>query len=601
MTALRRRIRALLVPVADEQGFVASAPVVPVRVIFRRFWPDARPYRKQIAIGMLFLILVPLIEAAEIWMFKLVVDEVLVPQELAPLLYIAIAYVGLTLLGGLINFGDDYLAAWIGERFLLNLRTRVFAHVQGLSLHALDRRRLGDLLSRLTSDVQAIEAFVLSGIGVALSALVRILIFGGMLFYLDWRLAAVSLIIAPLFYFAARYFSRLVKHAAREKRRRSGSLSAVAEESLANAALVQSLNRQDAEVARFRHQGERIVEAELASTRIKSLFAPLVDLIELLGALIVIALGTWALASGDLTLGGLLVFMGYLTQLYGPIRDLSSLSNTIFAAAAGAERIIELLQEQPTVVDRPNAAVLSDVRGRVELRDVRFRYPGAARDALAGVSLSIEPGETVAIVGPSGAGKSTLARLLLRFDDPVAGSVRLDGRDLRDVTLRSLREHVGLLAQETLLPDVSVREAIAYGRPGASDDEIEAAARAAGAHDFIRTMPDGYETPVGQRGRRLSGGQRQRISVARALLRATPVLVLDEPTTGLDSGAKAALIEPLSRLVGGRTTIVISHDPEVVAWADRVVGIEDGRIVGQRPADVTAVVPGAVTSAVVPA
>jgi len=283
MTALRTRIRALLVPAADEQGFVASAPVVAVREIFRRFWPDARPYRKQIAVGLLFLVLVPAIEAAEIWMFKLVVDEVLVPQELGPLLYIALAYVGLTLLGGLISFGDDYLAAWVGERFLLNLRTRVFAHVQGLSLHALDRRRLGDLLSRLTSDIQAIESFILSGIGDALSALVRIVIFGGLLFYLEWRLAIVSLVIAPLFYFAARYFSRLIKHASREKRRRSGSLTAVAEESLGNAALVQSLNRQDDEVARFRHEGERIVEAELASMRIKALFSPLVDLLELIG------------------------------------------------------------------------------------------------------------------------------------------------------------------------------------------------------------------------------------------------------------------------------------------------------------------------------
>jgi len=583
MTALRTRIRALLVPVADEQGFVASAPVVAVREIFRRFWPDARPYRKQIAIGLLFLVLVPAIEAAEIWMFKLVVDEVLVPQELGPLLYIALAYVGLTLLGGLISFGDDYLAAWVGERFLLNLRTRVFAHVQGLSLHALDRRRLGDLLSRLTSDIQAIESFILSGIGDALSALVRIVIFGGVLLYLDWRLAAASLVLAPLFYVLARWFSKLVKHAAREKRRRGGSLSAVAEESLANAALVQSLNRQDAEVARFRHQGERIVEAELASTRIKSLFSPLIDLIELLGALIVIALGTWALTRGDLTLGGLLVFLAYLTQLYGPIRDLSRLSNTIFAAAAGAERVIELLEERPSVVDRPGAGALADVRGRVELRDVTFRYPGAERDALSGVSLCVQPGETVVIVGPSGAGKSTLARLLLRFDDPLAGSVRLDGSDLRDVTLHSLREHVGLLAQETLLPDVSVREAIAYGRPGASADEIEAAARSAGAHAFVSALPDGYDTPVGQRGRRLSGGQRQRISIARALLRETPVLVLDEPTTGLDAEAKAALLGPLARLVCGRTTIVISHDPEVVAWADRVVTLEDGRVVGADP------------------
>jgi len=581
MTRLGAHIHRLLVPVADDQRLVASAPVVPLREIFRRFWPDARPFRKQIALGIVLLLLVPAVETAEIWMFKLVVDEVLVPKELAPLVWIGAAYLALTVGGGVLGFADDYLAAWVGERFLLNLRTRVFAHVQGLSAHTLDRRRLGDLLSRLTSDIAAIESFLLAGIGNGISALARILLFGGALFYLQWQLALAALVVAPLFYFTARRFSRLVKHAAREKRRRSGSLSAVAEESLANAALVQSLNRQDDAVARLHAQSEQIVEASLASTRIRGLFAPIVDLIELLGAMIVLGLGTWALTRGDLTLGGLLVFIAYLTQLYGPIRELSSLSNTIFAASAGAERVIELLEERPAVTDRPGARALGRVRGLVELDDVEFSYPGVDRHALTGVSLRVEPGETVAVVGASGAGKSTLARLLLRFDDPTAGSVRIDDVDVRDVTLASLRENVGLLLQETLIPDVSVREAIAYGRPGARDEEIEAAARMAGAHEFIAALENGYETAVGQRGRRLSGGQRQRIAVARALIRDTPVLLLDEPTTGLDADAKAALLEPLRRLAAHRTTIVISHDPEVVAWADRTIELRDGRLVSE--------------------
>ena len=557
---------------------MAAAPTVGVRELFRRFWPDARPFRRQIAAGLLFLILVPAVEAAEIWMFKLVVDEVLVPRELAPLLWIALAYAGLTLLGGLLSFGDDYLAAWVGERFLLRLRSRVFEHVQALSSHTLDRRRLGDLLSRLTSDIQAIESFLLAGIGEGVAAVARILFFGAALFYLQWQLALASLIVAPLFFLAARRFSRLVKHAAREKRRSSGSLTALAEESLANAALVQSLNRQRDESERFRTQSERIVEAELASTRIKGLFSPLIDFIELIGAMVVLGLGTWALSRGDLTLGGLLVFVAYLTQLYGPIRDLSRLSNTIFAAAAGAERVIELLDERPTVVERAGARRLGRVSGEVKLRDVTFSYPGAGRPALHGVSLVAEPGETVAVVGASGAGKSTLARLLLRFDDPAAGAVTLDGHDLRDVTLASLRENVGLLMQETLLPDVTVREAIAHGRPGANAAEIETAAWAAAAHGFIAAMPAGYDTRLGQRGRRLSGGQRQRIAVARALVRDTPVLVLDEPTTGLDAGAKDALLEPLLALARERTTILISHDPDVIACADRVVALCDGRL-----------------------
>ena len=579
-----RSLRSLLVPDASGPQLVGAAPAVAVRELLRRFWPDARPYRGRIALGLALAAIVPAIETVEIYLFKLVVDDVLVPGELAPLLPLALAYVGLAVLTGIVSFADGYVAAWVGERFLLGLRTRVFAHVQGLSSHTLDQRRLGDVLQRLTSDVQAIESFVLAGIGDGLSALLRILFFGTALFVLQWQLALVSLLVTPLFFLLARHFSRLSKHAAREKRRRNGTLGAVAEESLANAALVQSLDRGPAEVARFQAEGERIVEAELAATRIRGLFSPLVDLIELLGVLVVITLGTWALAEGELTLGGLLVFLAYLSQLYGPVRDLSSLVNRIFAAAAGAERVLELLDERPTVVERPGAVALGRARGAVAFEDVRFRYPGAGRDALAGVDLVAAPGEMVAIAGPSGAGKSTLARLLLRFDDPAAGAVRLDGHDLRDLTLSSLRANVGLLLQETLLPDVTVREAIAQGRPGASGDAIEAAARAAGAHGFVAALPHGYDTRLGQRGRTLSGGQRQRLAIARALVRDTPVLVLDEPTTGLDAAAKAALLGPLRALADGRTTILVSHDPEVLAWADRVVTITAGRVADEVPA-----------------
>ena len=350
-----RSLRALLVPDASGPQLVGAAPAVAVRELLRRFWPDARPYRGRIALGLGLAALVPAIETVEIYLFKLVVDDVLVPGELAPLVPLALAYIGLTLLSGIVGFADGYVAAWVGERFLLRLRTRVFAHVQGLSSHVLDQRRLGDVLQRLTSDVQAIESFVLAGIGDGLSALLRILFFGTALFILQWQLALVSLVVTPLFFLLARHFSRLSKHAAREKRRRNGSLGAVAEESLANAALVQALDRGDAEVARFHAEGERIVEAELAATRIRGLFTPLVDLIELLGVLVVITLGTWALTQGELTLGGLLVFLAYLSQLYGPVRDLSSLVNRIFAAAAGAERVLELLDERPTVVERPGA------------------------------------------------------------------------------------------------------------------------------------------------------------------------------------------------------------------------------------------------------
>jgi ABC-type multidrug transport system fused ATPase/permease subunit len=570
-------MRALLVPSGDG-ALVSEAPPVPVREIFRRFWPDARPYRRWIPVGLLLIALGAAIETAEIWMFKLVVDEVLVPGELGPLVWIVALYIGFTIAGGLISFGDDYLATWLGERFLQRMRRRLFSHVQRLSLDVLDRRRLGDVIARLTGDVQAIESFVLAGVADGLSALLRIVFFSGALIYLDWRLALVALVVTPLFLHVARRFSRLIKHASREKRRRSGSLSAVAEESLANQMLVQASNRQDAELERFERENEGIIEAELASTRIRGLFSPLVDMIELLGVMFVIVLGTVAVTSGDLTIGGLLVFITYLTQLYGPVRDLSSLSNTIFKAAAGAERVIELLDEEPRIVDRPDAVRVERARGVIELDSVTFTYPGASAPALRDVSLRAEPGQTVALVGPSGSGKTTLAKLLLRFYDPELGTVSLDGHDLRDVELASLRRNVAILLQETSVLHGTARENIAFARPDATDADVRAAAEAAGAARFIEKLPHGYDTDLGERGRRLSGGQRQRIAIARALLAEAPVLVLDEPSTGLDAEARAALMEPLGRLMRDRTTLVISHDLLTVRDADQILLLEGGRV-----------------------
>jgi ABC-type multidrug transport system fused ATPase/permease subunit len=578
MRRLRAHLTRLLVPSGGGTEIVAAAPSVRVRDILRRFWPDVRPYRGWMALGLLFAIAIPAIETAEIWMFKLVVDEVLVPGDLGPLGAIALAYLGLLVVGALAGFADDYIAAWVGERFTLRLRTRVFAHVQRLSAGDIDKRRAGDLVSRMSGDVAAIESVAVAGVAELLSAVFRILFFAGALVYLDWSLALVAIVMAPLFWLTARRFARLVKGAAREKRRRSGSLSAVTEESLANAALVQAHNGQAAEVARFRREGEGIVEAELASTRIRAVFTPLIDLLELSAALLVIGLGTWAVTEGRLTVGGLLVFLAYLTQLLGPVRDLSALSNSAFAAAAGAERVIELLDEEPRVTDREGAEAMGRARGGLELEDVTFRHPGAPRPALDRVSLRVEPGETVALVGPSGAGKSTLVRMLLRLHDPDSGVVRLDGRDVREVTMASLRDNLAVLMQETPVLQATARENIAMGRPAATDAEIREAARAAGADGFLEALPEGYDTMLDARGRNLSGGQRQRVAIARALVRDAPVLVLDEPSAGLDELTRRRLAGALRRLMEGRTAIVVSHDLQAARAADRIVVLEDGRI-----------------------
>jgi len=579
MSRIRSRVRELLVPHPDGPEVVAAAPEVALRDVFRRFWPDARPYRKWLPVLVALIGVGTLIATAEIWLFKLVVDDVLIPGDLGPLPWIIAAYLGFTILSGAIGFADDYLSTWIGERFLLGMRVRVLGHLHRQTLDVLDRRRLGDLIARVTSDVQSIESFVLSGLVDGLAAVLRILFFGGALFFLSWKLALVVLVVGPLFYVVARTFARLTKQAARESRRRSGSLSSLAEEGIANAALVQALNRQDSELERFRRENEGVVRAELITVRIRGLFEPVVDLIELAGVMVVFGLGTVAVANGDMTVGAMLIFVAYLSQLLDPIRELGSLANSIFRALAAAERVIELLDEEPRVTDRPGARPLGRVHGAVELDGVDFTYPGAVDPALRDIVLRAAPGETIALVGPSGAGKSTLAKLLLRFYDPDRGAVRVDGVEVRDATISSLRDNVSILLQESLVLHGTVRENIEIGRRDATEEEIERAARLAGAWEFVSELPDGLDTDVGERGRRLSGGQRQRLAIARALIADAPVLVLDEPSTGLDAESKTALMEPLRALMRDRTTIVISHDLLTTRDADLIAVLDGGRIV----------------------
>src|SRR5215212_3034362 len=576
---LRQGVRLLLSGTEEGQELVAPAPTVSVREVFRRFWPYAKPYRRWLPLILVLVALGPAIESATIWMYKILVDQVLVPRDFGLLLWVMLAYLGLMLAEGFVTFGNEYLSEWVGGRFIVSLRTDFFRHLHGLSLGFFERRSLGDMISRLSNDIEEIEEVMFSGISSALAYTFQLVFFAGALFYLQWRLAVVSLFVVPLFWLSARYFSRKIKYAAREERRRSGSISAVAEESLSNAALVQAYNRQEDETARFHRENEGSFAAQMAETRLSSLFSPLINLIELAGVIVVLAVGTWELSQGRLTIGGLLVFMIYLRQLYTPIQGLSNLLNTLYEATAGAERVLEFFDQKPSVTEQEGAVTLNLPRGHVEFDSVRFSYPGNEREALSDVDFEVGPGEVLALVGPSGSGKSTIAKLLLRFYDPHAGAVRLDGHDLRKLTLHSLRENVAVLLQETLVFDGTVRENLAYGKPGASEEEIVAAAKAADAHEFVEALPEGYDTVVGQKGRLLSDGQRQRVAIARAMIRDAPVLVLDEPTTGLDARSSENVMVPLQRLMEGRTTIVISHNLLTVRHATRIVVLEDGRII----------------------
>ncbi len=579
---MREVVRSLLHPSAmgaegGAEDLVGLAPTASVRTVFARFWPDVRPFRGWLAVSLGLSVLAPALGAAAIWMLKIVTDDVVIPRNMSVFPEVAAAFLGITILAGVTAFADEYLATWIGENFLHRLRTRVFAHLHTLSAGFFDRRRLGDILSRLTEDVGVIENLVLAGMAEATSDVFQIVIFAGVMFFISWQLALVSLITVPVFWLTARAFSGRIKAASSEARRRGGSIGAVAEDSLSNAVLIKAYGREQAEAERFAGQSLRSVGAELAAARVDALFPSVVSVLQAVGLLAIVGVGIWELSAG-LTVGGLVAFLIYLVQLFSPVRDLGELSGSIFSAAAGAERIIELLDERPAVTAPARPVALSRVRGKLVLHDVGFRYPETGTDAVAGISFTALPGQTTALVGPSGAGKTTLIKLLLRFCDPTRGRISLDGHDLRDLDPKQLRANIAVVLQETLLLDGTIADNILAGRPGAGHRELVAAARAADADAFIAALPGGYDTPVGHRGRLLSGGQRQRIAIARAMIRDAPILLLDEPTTSLDAEASERILAPMRRLMAGRTTILISHDLLTVTDAQQILYLDRGRV-----------------------
>ncbi|MFJ3811594.1 ABC transporter ATP-binding protein [Streptomyces sp. NPDC090073] len=549
------------------------------RTAFRRFWPLTRGDRRWLALIVACVVVAVLAETVAILLFAELTDHALAAGSPSAFWGPAGAWLGVAVLAALVGYLGNSLATWTAERFVLRLRAGVFRHVQDLPPHFFQRHRRGDLVERLTGDVESVERLVVSGVVGALSAGFSAVFYAAAAFWLRWDLALATVVLAPLFLLAARRFSGRIQQAARDERTADGAITSVVEESLGNIVLTQAYNRQRDEAARLDREARAWMRASVRGARLSERYEQSVEIVETLCVLAVIGLGVWEISAGRMTLGQLLAFAAFLGYLHPPVRSLGALGLTVTAASEGARRIGEVLDAGPAVTDPARPVAPWPVRGRLGLHDVSFRYPGSPRACLRGVTLTAGPGELILVTGPSGAGKSTLAGLLTRFHDPCAGAITLDGVPLPDLPLRFLREQIALLPQQTLILNGTIRENIGCGRPGATDTEIERAARDAGAHDFVTALPGGYDTPIAPGTAALSGGQLQRIAIARAMLRGAPVLVLDEPTAGLDAVAARQVVRPLRRLMAGRTTIMITHDLSLAPDADRVLVVEHGRLV----------------------
>ncbi|PBC97982.1 ATP-binding cassette subfamily B protein [Streptomyces sp. Ag82_O1-15] len=550
-----------------------------VREAFARFWPLTRGDRKWLLLIIGCVVVAALAETASILLFAQLMDHALKAGSLSAFWEPAGAWLGVAVIGAIVGYLGNSLAVWTAERFVLRLRASVFRHVQDLPPDFFQKHRQGDLVERLTGDVEAIEQMVVSGVVGTVSAAFSAVFYATAALWLRWDLALVTFLLAPLFLVAARRFAGRIKTASREERAADGAITSVVEESLGNVVLTQAYNRRRAEEKRLDREARAWMRASVRGARASEMYEQFVEVVETLCVLAVIGLGAWEISKGRMSLGQLLAFAAFLGYLYPPIRNLGQLGLTLTAATAGAERIQEILDTEPAVTEPAEPVRDWPVHGWVSFHGASFRYPGADRESLHDVTFTAGPGELVIVTGPSGAGKSTLSKLLTRFYDPTAGVVCLDGVPLPDMSLEFLRENVALLPQETLILHGTIRENIECGRPGASQADIERAATDAVAHDFISALPDGYDTEIAPGTATLSGGQLQRIAIARAMLRAAPVLVLDEPTAGLDSIAARRVVQPLRRLMAGRTTIMITHDLSLAPDADRILVVDGGRLV----------------------
>ena len=556
-----------------------------------------RPYWMTLSIAGVAVVGETLTDVLEPWPVKVVVDSVLQSKPLkgwfgdvvfrifghnalAVLNFAVFAVVLIAVLGAISTYVESYLTNSVGQWVAHDLRRMLYHHIQRLSLAEHDHSQTGDMISRVTKDTDAVQEFINSAL---LGIFVDLLTLGGMvgvMFFLDWRFTLMALLVAPVLFLVVFTYTRRIKAASRAVRKKESELLSRVAEVLSSIRVVQAFAREDYEEQRFESESVENVQLAVQAKALKAKLSPITEVIVAVGTSLVLWYGARRVLSGGLSVGVLIVFLLYLSKMYKPMRDLSKMSDTVSKAVVARERILEVLNVDSRVRDLPGARRAPRFRGRIEFSHVTFGYADGTT-VLNDVNIRIESGQFAAIVGPSGTGKTTMVSLIPRFYDPVSGDVRIDGTDIRKYTLKSLRDQISLILQDTLLFRATIRDNIAYGRPTASFGDVRRAAELANAHEFIESMPQGYDTIVGERGATLSGGQRQRVSIARALIRNTPILILDEPTASLDAASEQSVITALERLMKSRTSVFIAHHLAAIRHADLIFVVSDAGIVEQ--------------------
>jgi ATP-binding cassette subfamily B protein len=499
-------------------------------------------------------------------------------QRVQALVAVSAAIVLLAVLRGLFSYLQLTITASAGQKLVYTIRRELFAHLQRLSLSFHSRTRSGELLSKIAADTNTLrDLYTDAALGLSGDVITIVGMLGVML-WMDWRLGLIVLATFPILLVTFFYRYRTVRHSVARQRRKEGRIASQLTEILAAVPIVQAFGREEYEAQRFETESSASLEEGIRTARLEAAATRGVEITRALGVAAILLFGSLEVLAGRMTLGTVVVFTSYLSHLYRPIRDLAKLSKSFAKASVSSERISEILEAEPEIQDRPNAVDAGSIAGSIAFDNVTFDY-GDGRPVLKDVSFTVAPGERLALVGVSGAGKSTLVSLILRFYDPVEGSISIDGVDIRDYRCDSLRREIGIVQQDSLLFGTTIRENIAYGKAGATDEEIVAAARAANAHEFVIQLERGYDTVIGERGANLSGGERRRISIARALIRKAPILILDEPMSGLDVESEGKVRSALDHVMSGKTCILITHDLASATSADSIVILEHGRVV----------------------